>query len=140
MVARLALTGRNATYAHEMAHLLTWRFSSHTLREGLADLLALAVHPGAGVRPNVKTYAAPPAVPEAVWAYLGTTRAPPAQLMSDVNFRKAYCYASWRFVDHLVLSKGLPVFLKLYAAADPGPDFERLCGASLADLVALAAR
>ena len=31
-VARLALNGTNATYAHEMAHLLTWRFNGHTGR------------------------------------------------------------------------------------------------------------
>jgi hypothetical protein len=42
-VAQLALTGANATYAHELAHLLTWRYYSHTLREGLADYLALQI-------------------------------------------------------------------------------------------------
>jgi hypothetical protein len=48
-----ALRGTNATYVHEKAHLLTWRYRSRTLREGLADYLALQVYPGASVEPNV---------------------------------------------------------------------------------------
>jgi hypothetical protein len=55
-VARGALIGADATYAHEMAHPLTWRYHSHTLREGLADYLAVQVHPGAGIGPNPHGY------------------------------------------------------------------------------------
>jgi hypothetical protein len=57
-----------------MAHLLTWRFQSHTLREGLADYLALQVHPGAGVGPNVDGYDWSSPIPSDVVEYLGTTR------------------------------------------------------------------
>jgi hypothetical protein len=76
-VYQAALRGTDATYVHEMAHLLTWRFQSHTLREGLADYLALQVHPGVGVGPNVDGYDWSSPIPTAVVAYLGTTRPPP---------------------------------------------------------------
>jgi hypothetical protein len=78
-----ALRGANATYVHEMAHLLTWRYHSHTLREGLVDYLALQVHPGAGVGPNVDGYDWSSPIPSDVVAYLGTTRPPPSWLVSD---------------------------------------------------------
>src|SRR5256885_2121641 len=67
-----ALTRTNATYVHEMAHLFTWRYHSHTLREGLADYLALQIHPGAGVGPNADGYDQRTAIPPEVAEYLGT--------------------------------------------------------------------
>jgi hypothetical protein len=139
-VARLALDGTNATYAHELAHLLTWRFYSHTLREGLADYLALQVHPGAGVGPNVEGYAAPPAVPPEVEEYLGTTRAPPSALVADAQFRRAYYFASYRFAHSLIKRAGLATFLKLYEARDPDSEFLRLYGASRKELVLAASK
>ena len=139
-VARLAVAGTNATYAHEIAHLLTWRYHSHTLREGVADYLALQVHPGAGVGPNTEGYASPPAVPREIEAYLGTTRTPPAALMTDVQFRRAYYYASYRFVRFLVERAGMATFLKLYEARDPENELVRLYGASREELVLAAAR
>jgi len=139
-VARLALRGTNATYAHELAHLLTWRFYSHTLREGLADYLALQVHPGAGVGPNIEGYASPPAVPPEVEEYLGTTRAPPGALMNDAQFRRAYYFASYRFVRFLIERAGMVTFLKLYEARDPESEFSRLYGASRKELVLAAAK
>ena len=42
----------NATLAHEMTHLFTWRYSSHSLREGIADYVARAVMPNTAVGPN----------------------------------------------------------------------------------------
>ncbi|MDQ3271019.1 MAG: hypothetical protein M3Q12_02455 [Pseudomonadota bacterium] len=140
MIARMALSGTNATYAHELAHLLTWRFYSHTLREGLADHLALQVHPGAGVGPNVEGYASPPAVPQEVEEYLGTTRAPPSALMTDAQFRRAYYFASYRFVRFLIERAGMVTFLKLYEAGDPESEFVRLYGASRKELVLAAAK
>jgi hypothetical protein len=139
-VARMALLGTNATYAHELAHLLTWRFYSHTLREGLADHLALQVHPGAGVGPNVEGYASPPTVPQEVEEYLGTTRAPPSALMTDTQFRRAYYFASYRFVRFLVERAGMATFLKVYEARDPENEFLRLYGASRKELVLAAAK
>lgn len=139
LVAAAALRGANATYAHELAHLLTWRFYSHTLREGLADYLALQIHPGAGVGPNNQGYASPPRVPPELEEYLGTTKAPPPELMSDATFRRAYYFASYRFVRFLIERAGLAVFLKLYEAKDPESEFQRLYGASRRELI-LAAR
>src|SRR5207302_2289985 len=83
----------NATYAHEMAHLFTWRFSSHTLREGLADFLALQIHPGAAVGPNPAGFESEP-VPVEVTPYLGTRLPPPPQVSSDEHFRQGYYAAS----------------------------------------------
>jgi hypothetical protein len=47
-----AMSGKNATHAHELTHLFTWRYNSHTLREGVADYVALKIFPGAAVGPN----------------------------------------------------------------------------------------
>jgi hypothetical protein len=41
-----AMSGKNATHAHELTHLFTWRYNSHTLREGIADYVALKIFPG----------------------------------------------------------------------------------------------
>jgi hypothetical protein len=136
IVARLALLGRNATYAHELAHLLTWRFHSHTLREGLADYLALQLHPGAGVGPNVDGHSPPPHVPREVERYLGTTLSPPPELSTDRSFRRAYYYASYRFVVKLIEAKGLATFMELYDSRDTEAAFERLYGKPRRELVA----
>jgi hypothetical protein len=139
-VARLALTGRNATYAHELAHLLTWRYHSHTLREGLADYLALQLHPGAGVGPNAGGHAAQLPVPQEIVDYLGTSRAAPPEVGNDINFRRAYYHASFRFVRLLMERRGMATFLELYGEADPEAAFPRLYGASRAELAAAAAK
>jgi hypothetical protein len=139
MVARLAITGANATLTHEMTHLLTWRYHSHTLREGIADYVALSLHPGAGVGPNVQGYGAPPTVRPEVEKYLGTTMSPPDAAESDREFRKEYYFASYRFVKFLIERKGIPVFLQLYNSKDPQAAFPDLYGAGRAELV-LAAR
>lgn len=138
-VAQLALTGANATYAHELAHLLTWRYYSHTLREGLADYLALQIHPGAGIGPNFAGYADPPSVPQEVEQYLGTTRAPPHAVRSEIQFRRAYYFASYRFVRFLVERRGMATFLEIYDAREPEKEFLRLYGAPREELVAAAA-
>ena len=129
IVARRALSGANATYAHELAHLLAWRYRSHTLREGLADWLALQVHPGAGVGPNFAGYDPPPDVPSEVMQYLGTTRPPPSAVRDDIRFRRGYYYASYRFVRFLIERAGMAAFLELYDAENPEGEFVRLYGA-----------
>jgi hypothetical protein len=139
MVARLAVSGANATLTHEMTHLLTWRYRSHTLREGIADYVALTLHPGAGVGPNVQGYGAPPAVGPEVEKYLGTTKPPPDSVETDPKFRREYYFACYRFVNFLIERKGIPVFLQLYNSKDPEAAFPSLYGASRAELV-LAAR
>lgn len=137
-VARLAFSGRNATYAHELAHLLTWRYHSHTLREGIADWLALALHPGAGVGPNVEGYANPPAVTPDILAVLGTTAPAPASLSTDATVRSAYYYASYRFVEFLIARGGIERFWRVYDAADPAAAMPSEYGASREELVRLA--
>jgi hypothetical protein len=134
-VYQAALRGTNATYVHEMAHLLTWRFQSHTLREGLADYLALQVHPGAGVGPNVDGYDWSSPIPSDVVEYLGTTRPSPPWLVSDASRRRAYYFASYRFVKLLIDKGGMSVFLKLYEADNPEVECAKLYGASREALV-----
>jgi hypothetical protein len=138
LVARMALAGKNATYAHELAHLLTWRFQSHTLREGLADYLALQLHPGAGVGPNREGYASFPPVAEGIAEILGTSAAPPASLTQDQAFRESYYASSYRLVRYLIEVDGLPKFLELYAARDPEATFKQLYGQERRALVAAA--
>lgn len=41
-----SVRNKNSVEVHEMTHLMTWRYHSHTLREGLADYLAFSVRPG----------------------------------------------------------------------------------------------
>jgi hypothetical protein len=139
VVAGLAVAGTNATYAHELAHLLAWRFRSHTLREGLADYLALQLHPRAGIGPNPAGYGSPPPVLPEINDYLGTTRPAPDAVISDASFRRAYYYASYRFVRFLIGRAGMETFMKLYDAEDPVAEISRLYGASLQELVAAAA-
>jgi hypothetical protein len=85
-----AMSGTNATHIHELAHLFTWRFTSHTLREGLADAVALSILPGAAVGPNPGGDEWPPDIPSEILAYLGTTKPPPGWLATDRERRRAY--------------------------------------------------
>jgi len=139
-VADAAVRGTNATYGHELAHLLTWRYASHTLREGLADYLALQLHPGAGVGPSPQGYGSPPSVTLEIEEYLGTTMPPPAAVTANPAFRRAYYFASYRFVRYLIERAGIAVFLKLYDANDPESEFQPLYGASRKELIAAAAK
>jgi hypothetical protein len=132
-----AMRGGNATYAHEMAHLFTWRYSSHTLREGIADYLALQIHPGAAVGPHAgenETVGIEPVIAE----YLGTTRPPPPEVTQDAHFRRMYYVASYRFVKFLIARGGMETFLKLYDSPDPERAYPTLYGASRAELVRMA--
>jgi hypothetical protein len=138
LVARMALVGKNATYAHELAHLLTWRFHSHTLREGLADFLALQLHPGAAVGPNRAGYSSFPPLAEGVAELLGTSAVPPPILTQDQAFRESYYASSYRLVRHLIEVGGLPKFLELYAARNPESAFKQLYGQDRSTLVAAA--
>lgn len=116
---RGAMKGNNATYIHEMTHLFTWKYHSHTLREGLADWVALAVLPDAGVGPNPNGHDPATVVQPIVADYLGTTKPPPDWLQSDAQLRSAYYYASYRFVKHMIERKGLATFMTLYNSSTP---------------------
>ena len=129
-----AMRGDNATYAHEMTHLFAWRYSSHTLREGLADYVALEIRPGAAVGPNPAGFDSAP-IPDAVTPYVGTRLPAPPQVTSDPDFRRAYYAASYRLVKLLVARRGMETFLKLYDSADPEAEYARLYGAERAELV-----
>jgi hypothetical protein len=134
-----AMRGDNATYAHELAHLFTWRYSSHTLREGIADYLALEIRPGAAVGPNPPGFESSP-VADAVTPYIGTRLPPPPQVTSDPDFRRAYYGASYRFVKFLVARGGMEAFLKLYDSPEPEGEYAKLYGAERAELVREALR
>jgi hypothetical protein len=133
-VARQAVSGIDATYIHEITHLLTWRYHSHTLSEGIADYVARALRPGAGVGPNVYGSGTPP-VSADIEKYLGTTKSPPAAVEDDMEYRRAYYFASYRFVKFLIEQKGMAVFLQLYDAKNPEAEFPKLYGATRAELV-----
>lgn len=125
------LSGKSAGYARELTHLYAWRYSSHTLREGLGNYAALQIHPGA--RHPEKT----PVEPK-VLEYLGTTRTPTKEMMADERLRRAYEYASYRFVSFLIGRGGMETFLKLYDSAEPETQFQKLYGASRDELVRMA--
>ena len=134
--AQLAASGgRVETYIHEMAHLFTWRFHSHTLREGLADYLALKIRPGAGVGPNPDGYDSAARIPAEMVEFLGTTRPPPSWVTSDARRRRAYYYASYRLVKYLIEQGGMDQFMQLYDSDHPERDIARLYGASREKLV-----
>jgi hypothetical protein len=122
------MSGKNATHVHELTHLFTWRYHSHTLREGIADYVALKVFPGAAVGPNPAPDARPVDVPAEVLEYLGTTKPPPQWVSTDPVRRSAYYFASYRFVKYLVEAKGMETFLKLYASETPETEIEVLYG------------
>ena len=130
-----AMRGNNATYAHELAHLYTWRYASHTLREGVADYLALQIHPGAVVGPHDGERDTTRIEPR-ILEYLGTTRPPPREVIDDQRFRRMYYLASYRFVKSLIARAGMETFLKLYDSPDPEAEFPKLYGATRAELLA----
>ena len=130
-----ALRGINATYAHEMTHLFTWRYHSHTLREGLADYLALTIHPGAGVGPNPHGYDRSMTISPEIVECLGTTKPAPAWLATDAGSRQAYYFASYRFVKHLVDKAGMELFMKLYDSERPEADIVTLYGVTRETLI-----
>lgn len=123
-----AMKGNNATHIHELTHLFTWRYNSHTLREGLADYVALTVLPGAAVGPNAG--ATPSQIPPEVFDCLGTTKPAPEWTSTDPVRRSAYYFASHRFVQYLMEMKGMETFLKFYASQNPETDIRNLYGLS----------
>jgi hypothetical protein len=128
MAYRGAMKRNNATYIHEMAHLFTWRFHSHTLREGLADWVALAVLPNTGVGPNPNGYDLKMTVSPEMASYLGTATPPPDWLDTDAERRTTYYFASYRFVKHLIGLKDFATFMQLYNSSAPEADIVTLYG------------
>lgn len=81
---------KNATHIHELMHLFTWNYKSHTLREGFADYIAFKILPGAAVGPNPGGDKAPPEILPEILEYLGTTQSPPLWLSRDSVRRQSY--------------------------------------------------
>jgi hypothetical protein len=123
-----AMSGNNATHVHELTHLFTWRYNSHTLREGIADYVALKIFPGAAVGPNPGGDSARPNMPPEVLDYLGTTKPAPEWVSTDPLRRSAYYFASYRFVKYLVEQKDMETFWKLYTSENPETDIKTLYG------------
>jgi hypothetical protein len=123
-----AMSGKNATHVHELTHLFTWRYNSHTLREGIADYVALKILPGAAVGPNPGGDAAPLAISPEVVEYLGTTKPPPEWVSTDPLRRGAYYFASYRLVKYLIETKDMETFWKLYTSENPEIDIKSLYG------------
>jgi hypothetical protein len=123
-----AMSGENATYIHELTHLFAWRYNSHTLREGVADYVALKILPGAAVDPNPGGDGGRPEVPTEILELLGTTKPPPDWVSTDPLRRAAYYFASYRFVRYLIESKGMETFWKLYASENPEIDIKSFYG------------
>jgi len=133
-----AMAGTDATFIHEMAHLLAWKFYSHTLREGIANYLAQRIRPGAGSGANPAGYDWSMKVPKAMASYLGTTKEAPRMMTAEPESRGVYYYACYRFVKYLVDTAGMEVFMKLYESRKPEDEFSGLYGATRKELIAAA--
>ena len=137
-----AMSGKNATHVHELTHLFTWRYNSHTLREGVADYVALKVFPGAAVGPNPAGDSARLNIAPEILELLGTTKPPPEWVSTDALRRSAYYFASYRFVKYLIERKDIETFWKLYTSENPEIDLKTLYGLERTEAVqaALGAR
>jgi hypothetical protein len=123
-----AMSGKNATHIHELTHLFTWRYNSHTLREGIADYVALKILPGAAVGPNLGAGSTRLKIPPEVVEHLGTTKPPPIR-------RRAYYFASYQLVKYLIESKDITTFWKLYTSVDPEMDIKTLYGLNRSEAI-----
>jgi hypothetical protein len=123
-----AMSSKNATHVHELTHLFTWRYNSHTLREGIADYVALKILPGAAVGPNPGGNSTRLDIPSEIVELLGTTKPPPEWVSTDPIRRGAYYFASYRFVKYLIETKDMETFWRLYQSENPENDIKRLYG------------
>ena len=124
-----AMSGKNATHAHELTHLFTWDYRSHTLREGIADYVALKMFPGADVGPNAGGDSlARRNISTEIIEHLGTIKPAPGWVSTDPTRRSDYYFASYRLVKYLVESKDMETFWKLYASENPEIDIKSLYG------------
>jgi hypothetical protein len=133
--AQGAIHGSNATYIHEMTHLFTWNFYSHTLREGLADYVASRLHLESAIGPVPVGFDLQKSELIRFSRYWATTKKPPRQLKSDMTFRRGYYYSSRLFVAYLIEKFGFDSFISLYGASDPETEIKRRFAESRAELV-----
>ena len=128
--------GVNSTYIHELAHLFTWNFCSHTLREGLADYVASSLHQGSSIGPVPADFALPNEEFVRYTKYWATTKTPPRKLKTNIDFRRGYYFSSRLFVTYLIEKYGLDAFMQLYASPQPEVEISSLYGHSRQTLVA----
>ncbi len=123
----------NATLVHELTHLFTWRYNSHSLREGIADYVARAVMPGTAVGPNE----ANATITRVDWAfkYLGSSHPAPPELTTDAEFRKQYYFLSYVLVKALIEKTSMTEFLKFYDGAYSDSLFESTFKVKRLDLI-----
>jgi hypothetical protein len=131
-----AVQGINATYVHELTHLFTWNFYSHTLREGLADFVASSLYEGSAIGPVPVDFDFSTESFTRYSKYLATTKTPPRKLKTDIDFRRGYYFSSRLFVKYLIENYGLDAFMQLYASPEPELEIETLYGQSRQMLVA----
>lgn len=124
---RGAIEDRDITYVHEITHLFTWRYVSHSLREGFADYVALKIREDTSLGP-IPNRVGDPAIPSTIQECLGTTKPPQREILTNFESRRTYYLACRRFVRFLVDLKGIETFLELYASPQPEKDIERLYG------------
>lgn len=131
-----SVQGTNSTYIHELAHLFTWNFCSHTLREGLADFVASSFHQGSAIGPVPADFVLPNDEFARYSKYWATTKTPPRKLKTDIDFRRGYYFSSRVFVTYLIEKYGLNAFMNLYASPEPEVEISSLYGHSRQTLVA----
>jgi hypothetical protein len=129
-----AMAGKDSTYAHELAHLLTWRYQSHSLREGLATHLAQELLPGtgSGLSPEGTDWTA--AIPPELVDLLGTTKSPVGWTNTDTDRRRLYYQASHRFVAYLMSKGTFDQFMTVYESEQPAATVEKVYGSTRAEL------
>jgi hypothetical protein len=130
-----AVQGVNSTYIHELAHLFTWNFHSHTLREGLADFVASSLNQGSAIGPVPADFILPSEALARYSKYWATTKTPPRKLKTDIDFRRGYYFSSRLFVMYLIKKYGIGKFMKLYVSSQPEAEIESLYGCSHQTLV-----
>jgi hypothetical protein len=131
-----SVQGVNSTYIHELAHLFTWSFCSHTLREGLADFVATSLHQGSAIGPVPADFVLPNEDFARYSKYWATTKTAPRKLKTDIDFRRGYYFSSRLFVTYLIAKYGLDAFMKLYASPEPEAEISSHYGQSRQTLVA----
>ena len=82
----------------------------------------------------------PPDILSEILEYLGTTKPPPGWLSTDRIRRRAYYFASCRFVSSLVERKGMETFMKLYVSEHPESAISSLYGLSREEPIQAALR
>ncbi len=139
---------RTAPYLHELTHIVLWRFGSHSLREGFASyvegrLAGEGVGYNSGVfgpesRGDVDASAAAAlktSVGQSVLPWIGPSGATDPAITSAGNeeTRAAFYLLARSFVQHLLDSIDVAIFIRLYRAEDTEAAYQQLTGRSLDD-------